>query len=281
MPLIVNSNITSLNAQRHLGNNTTALNKRMERLASGSRINRAGDDAAGLQLSENLRSQIRGREKALQNVQDGINVLNIVDGAYQTLSENLQRSRELLVQAGNDTYGQPQRDAIYGELVHLFDESYRITQTTQFNGVQLLDGPIPEFILQIGSNAVDGLDDIDISSALDDGAIAAAYVLGLPLPAITNNMEAQIGIDAVDNLMGVLNERRGRLGAFVNRLEGTATNLQIAIENLSASESRIRDADVASESAELTRYQILQQSSATVLAQANQLPSLALQLLQQ
>lgn len=280
MPLIVNTNVTSLNAQRHLGFNTNALNKRMERLASGSQINRAGDDAAGLQLSENLRVQIRGSQKALDNLQDGINVLNIVDGAYQTLSDNLQRTRELLVQAANDTYAQPQRDAIYEEIVQLFDDSYRITQSTAFNGVNLMDGTATEFMLQIGANDVTGLDNLDVVSALDNGVLAATFVLGLPLPAITSNTDAQLGLAAVDTLMGVLNDRRGRVGAFVNRLEGSATNLQIGIENLSASESRIRNTDVAQESAELTQYQILQQSSATILAQANQVPSLALQLLQ-
>lgn len=327
MPLIVNTNVTSMNAQRHLGVNTNALNKSMERLASGFRINRAGDDAAGLQLSENLRAQIKGAKKAYDNVQDGINVLNIADGAMQSMQNNLQRVRELLVQAANDTYAAPQRAALVQEIENLLQENDRIAETTTFNGVNLLNANVPQaydpgtnsegFWLQIGPNsdqptpANPNLNRIDISSALvdlnsqtnyapdpDPPYQAAMQVIfdgtnirtsgngGPPAtPAaadgiIENNTEAQEIISEIDNAMAEINSRRGALGAIVNRLEGTAQNLQISIENISASESRIRNVDVAAESAELVRNQILQQSSATILSQANQVPSLALQLLQ-
>src|SRR5690606_24858464 len=137
MPIVINTNTASLNAQRYLGNNTTALAKSMEKLASGFRINRAGDDAAGLQISENLRAQIRGSKKALDNVQDGINVLNIVDGSFQQITDNLQRMRELAVQAANDTYATAQRQAISDELEQLKLDIDRIASATQFNGKSL------------------------------------------------------------------------------------------------------------------------------------------------
>lgn len=304
MPLVINTNVTSMNAQRHLGVNNSALNKSMEKLASGFRINRAGDDAAGLQLSENLRTQIKGAKKAYDNVQDGINVLNIADGAMQTMTNNLQRVRELLVQAANDTYAGPQRAALVGEIEQLLQDNDRIAESTTFNGVNLLNDAVPtSFILQVGPNSTAN-DEIDVSSALQDmtsdGAIMTPHFLvgatntfngtniattgangGTADGVIDNNAEAQELIGVVDNVIGEINVRRGNLGAFVNRLESAAQNLQISIENLSASESRIRNVDVAAESAELVRNQILQQSAATILTQANQVPSLALQLLQQ
>src|SRR5688572_19619983 len=138
MPLIVNTNVTSLNAQRHLSSNTNMLQKTMEKLSSGYRINRAGDDAAGLQLSENLRAQIRGSKKALDNTQDGINVLNIADGSLQTVTDSLQRLRELAVQAANDTYNTSQRSAMQVEIEQLLADIDRIALATKFNGVELL-----------------------------------------------------------------------------------------------------------------------------------------------
>lgn len=296
MPLVINTNVTSLNAQRFLGNNANALSKTMERLSSGFRINRAGDDAAGLQLSENLRGQIRGSKKALDNVQDGLNVLNIVDGAMQTIQNNMQRMRELIVQAANDTYAAPQRAAIVSELEQLMTDNDRIANGTLFNGVELLNDNVPaNFWIQVGPNDDPAVDRIDIAPALVDftsnSGSGGAYQTAIDQifdgtnlisgadGVIDNNAEAQALLTDLDAAMTELNLRRGNLGALYNRLEGAATNLQIAIENLSASESRIRNVDVAAESAEMTRNQILQQSAASVLAQANQTPQLALKLL--
>jgi len=311
MPLIINTNITSLTAQRHLSTNTNALQKTMERLASGYRINRAGDDAAGLQLSENLRAQIRGTQKALSNIQDGIGVLNIADGTMQTMEDNLQRVRELVIQAANDTYALPQRQAMATEIVQLLVDNDRIANTAEYNGVKLLDGSIPAFnagtglggfFLQVGANDSATNDRIDVQPAMADMRIVGgAGPMGTAMqtiftavgsnggPAlitsntnmdIENNSEAQKLLTVIDLAISEINVRRGNLGAFVNRLEGTANNAAISIENLSASESRIRNVDVAAESANLVRNQILQQASSTILAQANQTPALALQLLQ-
>ncbi len=285
MPLIINTNVTSLNAQRHLGVNTNALSKTMEKLASGYRINRAGDDAAGLQLSENLRAQIRGQKKALDNAQDGLNVLNIADGALQTIEDNLQRIRELTVQGANDTYATAQRTAIQNEVVQLLADIDRIANSTSFNGVSLLSNAAPaNFILQVGANNVVANDTIDIAAAMGDSratTLGVASWNGVTLTTALNSGNAfRNFLTEVDAAMTAVNTKRGNLGAYVNRLEGTANNLMIGIENLSSSESRIRNVDVAAESANLVRNQILQQAANTVLAQANQSPSLALQLLQ-
>ncbi len=312
MPLIINTNVMSLNAQRHLGINTTNLSKSLEKLASGYRINRAGDDAAGLQLSENLRAQIRGSKKALDNVQDGMNVLNIADGAYQTIQNNLQRIRELVVQAASDTYSEEQRDAMVQEMEQLLQDNNRMAASTQFNGVNLLDGSVTAmnasgvggFFLQVGPNDDADNDRIDLAPALADlvsgGTATNAYLTninamfstatntlltsgagsGTADGVIDNNEEARDLLGYIDGAMTELNSRRGNIGALYNRLEGTAQNLMISIENLSASESRIRNVDVAAESANMIQHQILQQASNTILMQANQSPSLALSLLQ-
>jgi flagellin len=287
MPLIVNTNVSSLNAQRHLGNNTNALAKSMEKLSSGFRINRASDDAAGLQLSETLRSQIRGSQKAMDNVQDGINVLNIVDGAYSQITENLQRMRELAVQAANDTYATAQRSAIKSEINQLIADITRIASATEFNGVKLMNGSATTFVIQLGANDVAAEDQLDLASAVSStgpfgNATAAALNASLTTGAllVDGSSNAREAITAIDSALATVNTRRGMIGSLTNRLEGAANNLSVSIENLSSSESRIRNVDVARESANLTRNQILQQASAAMLAQANQSPQLALQLLQ-
>lgn len=282
MPLVVNTNVTSLTAQRYLTLNNAQLSKTMEKLASGFKINRAGDDAAGLYVSENLRSQIRGSQKALDNTQDGINVLNIVDGAFQVIEDHLQRIRELVVQAGNETYSQNQRTAANQEIDALRADIDRIAQSTQFNGTILLSTSPASYSLQIGANATAN-DALNILTALGDTRATQATGLNIVTAAaanITSNATAQTYIGTVDAALTTLNGRRATLGAMVNRLEGTAKNLMNLIENTSSAESRIRNVDVAAESANMTRYNILQQSSAAVLSQANQTPALALQLLQ-
>ena len=276
MPLIINTNVQSINAQRYLGMNTTALGKSMEKLSSGYRINRAADDAAGLQLSENLRAQIRGSSKALANTQDGINVLNIADGAMSQITENLQRMRELAVQAANDTYNTQQRTAMQTEFNQLRLDITRISDATQFNGVSLLSGSAlaTGMILQIGPNNVPANDQIALGAT---GVFADidATALGVAASVLDTNANANTALGVLNTAINTVNTRRGTIGAVTNRLEGTANNLSIAIENLSASESRIRNVDVAAESAALTRNQILQQASASMLAQANQAPGLA------
>ncbi|MEB3285901.1 MAG: flagellin, partial [Vampirovibrionales bacterium] len=266
-----------------LTNNTNMLSKSLEKLASGYRINRAGDDAAGLQLSENLRAQIRGSQKAYDNVQDGINVLNIADGSLDTITNNLQRMRELAVQAANDTYSTAQRSAITTEMDALRSDIDRIANAAIFNGINLLNTTTPaSFSIQLGANDSATVDALNIVTALGDARASTAGGLNLTTTAnatVTNNTSAQNYITQLDSALDLVNTKRASLGAFVNRLEGAASNLLNSIENQSSAESRIRNVDVAAESANMTRNQILQQASATVLSQANQAPSLALRLL--
>ena len=277
MPLMINANIASINAQRHLTDNTKALQNSMEKLASGYRINRASDDAAGLGLSENLRSQIRGSQKALDNTQDGINVMNIADGAMQTITDNLQRMRELAVQASNDTYSSTQRTSMQTEYDQLASGITQIAKSVQFNGIQLLDGTSTITSIQIGANTTANVDDFDVSSLFSD--TTASTGLNVDTQTLSSHANAQNAITALDTALTTVNTNRGNLGASVNRLQSTASNLATMVENTSASESRIRNVDVAAESANLTKNQILQQAAAAMLSQANQSPQLALQLL--
>ncbi len=283
MPIIVNTNIASMTAQRHLGSATYAQSKTLERLSSGFRINRSSDDAAGLQISENLRAQIRGSKKALDNVQDAMNVLNIIDGAHQSIQNIVQRIRELGVQGANDTYGTQQRaSAISGEIIQLVNQvNSTIVPSTQFNGRQLISdfpaGTTP-FNIQVGANSTAN-DVIDIGAVTEWADLQNLSNFAPITITMTNHAQALETIQISDIILGNLNRIRGEVGAMYNRLESTASNLQISIENLSASESRIRDADIAMESASMTRNQILQQSSAAILSQANNVPNIALQLL--
>jgi flagellin len=280
MPLVINTNVSSLNAQRFLSSNTSALNKSMERLSSGYRINKAGDDAAGLALSEKLRSQIRGSQKAADNVQDGINVLNITDGALQSVTDYLQRMRELAVQSGNDTYSSAQRQSMKDEFDQLVSGINQISSSTQFNGVFLLnsDPRATAMRFQIGANDVDGVDTINVGGQGIFTSVSAA-ALGVDALYLSSNAAALTTITALDTAIADINTKRGKLGAINNRLETTANNLATFVENASSSESRIRNVDVAMESANLSRNQILQQASAAMLSQANQAPQLAMQLL--
>ncbi|WP_373531247.1 flagellin [Vampirovibrio sp.] len=277
MPLIVNTNVAAMNAQRYLTNNTTGLSKTMEKLASGYRINRAGDDAAGLQVSEKLRAQIRGSQKALDNVQDGINMLNIADGAMQTITDAVQRMRELAVQAANDTYSTAQRSALQTEFNSLASGITQMAQAAQFNGINLLSGGA-DITLQITANQGGDADDLDISSALTDMTADSGLSIGSTV-ALDTHSAAQSAIETLDDALDTINAARGKLGAFTNRLEYTAQNLATNIENTSASESRVRNVDVAMESSNLARNQILQQAASSMLAQANQSPQIALSLL--
>lgn len=285
MGLVINTNVQSLNAQRLLGKNTSNLAKTFEKLSSGFRINKSSDDAAGLQISEILRAQIRGNTKALDNVQDGINVLNTADGALGTVGDSLQRVRELLVQGANDTLSAGQRSAITSEITQLVTDITRVSNATQFNGKNLLDGSQTSFYIQVGANAVGSTNTINVGTAAGlnpfDDIGGNALGLGSTGTALSlaDNTSALAAISLVDAALTTVNSRRAAVGAITNRLESAANNISIAVENFAASESRIRNVDVAKESANLTRNQILQQASATILSQANQSSQLALQLL--
>ncbi|EKE03337.1 MAG: hypothetical protein ACD_20C00214G0007 [uncultured bacterium] len=279
MSITVNNNIASLIAQRNLSQNTNSLTRSIEKLSSGYRINRASDDAAGLSISEGLRGQIRGNSRAIGNVQDGINMLQIAEGGLSVINENLQRIRELCIQAANDTNGSSERSAILSEVNARIADITRIAKTASFNNISLLDGTTASTLLQIGANSAASTNTIDIATVLSD---AQSSTIGVTI-AITGGtwtstlIRSYLGV--VDAAITTISSRRSSLGAFQNRLESTLENLTVMNENLQASESRIRDLDIAKESANMVKNQILQQASATVLSQANQIPQLALSLL--
>jgi len=255
----------------------------MERLSTGLRINHAKDDVAGLQISEILRTQIRGLDMSLRNTQDGASLLQVAEGSYETITENVQRIRELTVQGANDTYATSERTAIAKEIAQRMLDITQIANTSRFNGVQLLDGTQSSFIIQIGCNGTTN-DTFQLSAALQ---VATAESLGLTLASITvaaggvfeSGGNARAYLATIDAALNTMFERRSTIGAFQNRMDSIISNIEITKENLSASESRIRDLDIASETAKLTKNQILQQASVSILAQAMQAPQLALKLL--
>ncbi|MBY0405748.1 MAG: flagellin FliC [Cyanobacteria bacterium] len=277
MPLYINANTSSISAQRHLGIAANSLSQSLEKLSSGFRINRANDDAAGLQISELLRTRIRGSQKALDNSQDGINVLNIADGTYETIQNSLQRVRELVVQGASDTNGTDQRNAIKSELDQLSSEIDRIIQTTTFNGKTLLDGSQSTYNLQVGANGTAN-DQINVAGVFANNLSTNLKVDTANL-TVNTTTNAQVTLNNLDTAIGTITSRRAVLGAFINRLQATSNNLSISIENQQAAEARVRNVDVAAESSKLVSNQILQQAASAILSQANQTPNIALQLL--
>ena len=286
MGITINTNVQSLNAQRILGGNVKSLGKSLEKLSSGYRINRASDDAAGLQISEGLRSQIRGSDQANSNVQDGINLLNTTDGGLETITNNLQRIRELAVQGGNDTLATDQRSAIDKEIQQLAKDVTRIASASLFNKKDLLNGTTTSLKIQVGANVTSATNTIDLATAgtnpFADARATALNLLGAADAvrlSVKSNGSALKTLSIVDAALQTVQNRRAAIGALTNRLEGASTNLQISSENFSASESRIRNTDIAKESANLTKNQVLQQASSQILGQANQTSQLALSLL--
>ena len=286
MGITINTNVQSLNAQRILGGNVKSLGKSLEKLSSGYRINRASDDAAGLQISEGLRSQIRGSDQANSNVQDGINLLNTTDGGLETITNNLQRIRELAVQGGNDTLATDQRSAIDKEIQQLAKDVTRIASASLFNKKDLLNGTTTSLKIQVGANVTSATNTIDLATAgtnpFADARATALNLLGAADAvrlSVKSNGSALKTLSIVDAALQTVQNRRAAIGALTNRLEGASTNLQISSENFSASESRIRNTDTAKESANLTKNQVLQQASSQILGQANQTSQLALSLL--
>jgi flagellin len=286
MPITVNTNIASLNAQRRLGNSTAQLQKSFERLSSGLRIVRAADDAAGLSIADSLRADQRIASVAIRNANDGISLISIADGALSEMGNVLARMAELAEQSANGIFAPSQRSALQSEFIALGSEIQRIAVTTTFNGLNLLSGG-QQIDLQIGFSSAStsqiGFSGIDGTlAALGLAAIGASgLTFSINANSTTNGQAAaKSALDAVKAAIGSLTTNRGTLGAAESRLNVTITNLQVARENFASAESQIRDVDVASEAAQLTRLNILQQAGAAVLAQANQQPSLALSLLQ-
>jgi flagellin len=276
MSLRINQNIDAFNAYRNLSVTQGQMSKSLEKLSSGFRINRAADDAAGLAISEGLRSQVGGLKVAVRNAQDGISVVQTAEGALQEVHSILQRVRDLSVQAGNDSNNAAARTNIKTEIDALGDELIRIGDATNFNGTKLLDGSAAALTFQVGASdvAAESQVVVDLSTA-DVGAIGTA-VKALDVSSAAN---ALTSITAVDTSIQTVSTERAKLGASQNRFEHTINSLNVAVENLSASESRIRDTDMASEMMQFTRAQILSQAGTAMLAQANQAPQTVLQLL--
>ncbi len=286
MAITINTNIASLNAQRRLSVTTQALNRTYEKLSSGLRITRASDDAAGLSIADTLRADQRIAGVAIRNANDGISLISIADGALSEIGNVLSRLAELAEQSANGVLTSVQRSALDAEFKALGSEVERIAFTTTFNGLALLSGGA-QVSLQIGFNSAStaqisysGVAATLASLGLaNSGSSALVYSLNDSTTA-AGQMSARSALDAVKGAIASLTANRGTLGAAQSRLQVTIANLQVARENFAAAESQIRDVDVASEAADLTRLNILQQAGAAVLAQANQQPSLALSLLQ-
>jgi flagellin len=267
MGLRINTNIPALVAQRNLRNTRVGLDRTLERLSSGSRINHAGDDAAGLAISESLRSQIRGIGQAERNAQDGISLVQVAESALGEISNILIRLRELGVQAASDTVGPQERQFLDREFQQMMEEIDRISNSTEFNGVPLLNGTANSFEVQVGTRnnpAVDRVKLFDASTA-DVNLVA----LGINLATVADKMNAQNSLAAIDGALNSVTSTRAGFGAIQNRLQSVISNIQVSKENLSAANSRIRDADMAEETSELAKNQILMQSGTAVLGQAN------------
>ncbi|MGE7917507.1 flagellin Hag [Viridibacillus sp. NPDC093762] len=277
--MIINHNIAALNTHRQLGSATNAQSKSMEKLASGLRINRAGDDAAGLSISEKMRGQIRGLDQASRNSQDGISLIQTAEGALNETHSILQRMRELAVQAGNEGTNQTEDfKAISDEVTQLQSELDGIAERTEFNGKKLLDGKY-DFDLQIGANTKQQLN-VKIESGAGKGFNSTD--LGVATGDLVwdgKKASTDANLAKIDAAIGSVSSTRSNLGANQNRLEHTINNLNNASENLTAAESRIRDVDMAKEMMEQTKNSILSQAAQSMLAQANQQPQGVLQLL--
>lgn len=268
--MIINHNISALNAWRNLNITDSSMDKSLEKLSSGLRINRAADDAAGLAISEKMRGQISGLNQAVRNAQDGISLIQTAEGALNETHAILQRMRELAVQAANDTNTDADRAQIQAEITQLISEINRIGNTTQFNTKSLLTGTL-NATFQIGANEGQTL-----SLKISDMRASALQVNGISL---STRGGASTAITTIDKAISMVSTQRAKLGAVQNRLEHTIANLSVASENLTAAESRIRDVDMAQEMANFTKEQILQQAGTAMLAQANQKPQAVLKLL--
>jgi flagellin len=281
MPITLLSNVTSLTAQRGLRTSQGSLEQSLERLSSGLRINRAADDAAGLGISENLKADIRSLAQAERNANDGISMTQVAEGAMNEMQGIVGRMRELAVEASNGTLGQTERDYIQTEFSELREEIGRLADVTEFNGSNLLNGDAASGLnIQIGihSSANDRLTmSIARLSASTLGNTASGLFISGQSLSTASAARASLGV--FDSAIQSLSNSRAKLGAVQSRMSVAITNLASAHENLSAANSRIRDVDVASETANMTRFQILTQAGVAVLSQANQLPALALQLL--
>lgn len=272
----ISTNVASLNAQRNLDGSQAKLNNAMSQLASGSRINKAADDAAGLAISENMKAQIRSTRQASRNAQDGISLVQTAEGGLNEIGNIIIRLRELGIQASSDTVGDTERDFINKEVQQLKDEMQRIAQVTTWGKTKLLDGSTPTYDFQVGVYNNDFEDRISFHAGENTATLDALGIAGVDY---TSKEGAQSALESLDSAQEEVNRMRSNLGALQNRLTSTVTNLGVAEENMSAANSRIRDTDIAASTAEMTKNNILLQASTATLSQANQKDQLALQLI--
>ncbi|NDG84607.1 MAG: flagellin FliC [Proteobacteria bacterium] len=267
MGLRINTNVPSLVAQRNLRTNRQVLDRTLERLSSGSRINHAGDDAAGLAISETLRAQIRGIGQAERNAQDGISLVQVAEGGLVEVSNILIRMRELGVQAASDTVGPRERKFLDNEFQQLSEEIERIANSIEFNGNPLLNGSGSAFEVQIGVKNNPLVDRIKLFDPYSSNVNLVS--LGINLASVSDKTSAQNSLAAIDQALNSVTSIRAGFGSMQNRLQSVITNLQVNKENMMSANSRIRDADLAEETSELTKSQILNQAGVSVLSQAN------------
>jgi len=284
MPVLIFNNIASLNAQRILGTNNDRLAKSVERIASGIRINRGADDAAGLAISESLRSDIRALRQAVRNANDGVSLINTAEGALNEQAGILIRLRELSSQASTGTVGSTERQTIQLEFTALRNEIDRIAATTEFNGQKLIDGSLAstvgsgsQVLIQIGLDS-SANSRINLNTQINLSSITASG-LGIDILTVTGAAGALTALDTINSAITTVTQGRGKVGAVQNRLTRAISNLAVSVENLQSAESAIRDADIPKEVALLTRNQILVQASTAMVGQANLIPQSVLQLL--
>jgi len=286
MPQVINTNLNSLTAQRNLSTSQSSLATSMQRLSSGLRVNSAKDDAAGLAISERMTAQVRGMNVAIRNANDGISLVQTAEGALSKVGDSLQRMRELAVQSRNSTNSSSDKDSLDKEFGELAKEIQRVIGGTTFNGQNVIGSNAGTLTIQVGANTKSD-DNIDLVTT---NMGAAAEITSVAGTDNTGNSRASIGsaanstavgqvIDNIDKAIDFVNSQRATLGASQNRFDAVISNLQISVENQSAARSRITDADFASETANLSRSQILQQAGNAMVAQANQLPQQVLSLL--
>ena len=279
MPMTINTNLISLDAQRNLNRSQSSLATSMQRLSSGLRINSAADDAAGLAISQRMTSQVRGMNVAIRNANDGISLAQTADGALASVGDNLQRMRELAVQALNSTNSGSDKDSLNQEFQQLGQEITRVLGGTTFNGAAILGGSAGTLTFQVGANttANDSLTVTTTDMTVDPSITAVTDGV---IDSTTDQAALDTVVNNIDAAINDINSNRAIFGATQNRFSAVITNLQSSVENQSAASSRITDADFAQETANMSRAQILQQAGTAMVAQANQLPQQVLKLLQ-
>ena len=280
MPQTINTNLTSLNAQRNLNSSQMSLSIAMQRLSSGLRVNSAKDDAAGLAIAERMNTQVRGMSVAIRNANDGISMAQVAEGALSKVGEALQRMRELALQARNSTNSDSDKNSLNKEFAELQKEVSRVLASTSFNTKRILGADATSFTFQVGANTTaDDVVEIDFTNMVSNADITAVTVTTASIGSTADASAIASVIDNIDTALDTVNNTRATYGATQSRFEAIISNLKVSVENQAAARSRIMDADYAAETAALSRAQILQQAGNAMVAQANQLPQLVLKLL--